>query len=105
MKGSHVFIIAHIIFVPLGILIIADDMRHPERWDTSYRNPAFSIPYCVGMESFIVVACVYRWKNKQRREEGLRLLKEAVRLQQEGYCDDAEAAYQEGCRLCGIGRR
>ena len=102
MKAIKVFILAHLILVPLGVLIIADDAAHPERWDTWYRNPASSIPCCIALDANIGGTLVYLWWKERRREKAFWLLKVAFRLQAEGKYTAAEAAYRQGRRLTGI---
>jgi hypothetical protein len=102
MKGLTLFVLCHLILVPLAVPIIANDMAHPERWDSWYRNPALSIPYCIALDAFIGGMLVYLWWKERRREKGLWLLKVALRLQSEGKYTAAEAAYRQGRRLTGI---
>lgn len=98
----------HVILVPIGVCIIADDAAHPERWEEDwYRNPAYAIPGWIIAEAVVVGLgyCVWRQERRKGRiAEGIRLLKEAIRLQAEGNHQVAEAAYQEGVRLTGLKR-
>lgn len=102
MKDLKLFLLAHLLLGPWAVYIIADDAAHPERWDTWYRNPAISIPYCVALDLFMGGVLVYLWWKERQREKGLWLLNEALRLQAEGRHHAAEIAYREGCRLTGV---
>jgi hypothetical protein len=113
MDKLNLFILAHVILVPYSILVIADDIDHPERWangvnaygwSTFYRNPYISIPFCVVVEALVVGRFFYCRSREQREEEGLRLLTEANRLLAGGFEAEADAAYREGCRLCKLQR-
>lgn len=94
-----------VLLICLAVFVIADDMKHPERWDMFYRDPSFSIPFCVGLEAFILTALFRQWRKQQKMAEGERLLEEANRLLDQGLEEEAEVAYREGCRLCGLKRR
>lgn len=94
-----------VFLIVFAAFVIADDMKHPERWETFYRNPTFSIPFCIGMEALIVTALLRRWRQQRRIEEGERLLEEANRLLDQGLEEEAEAAYAKGRWLCGLKRK
>jgi hypothetical protein len=99
MNGVKVFVVCHLILVPIGILIIADDAEHPERWGLWYCDPNISIPYCVVGEIVLTAGFGWLWLQKHRREKGLRLLRQANRLLAEGSYKEAGAAFEEGKRL------
>jgi hypothetical protein len=105
MKAIRWFIVGHLILGPLGVAIIADDMRHPERWDILIHDPSFAIPCCIVLDAILIGTCIHIWwdeRKQQRLAKGIRLLREAIRLDQEGNRAASDEAYFEGCRLSGI---
>jgi hypothetical protein len=102
LKEIKLVIALHIILGPLGVLIMMDDAKHPERWGDWWRNPAYAVPYCLALEAVIAGALVLGWRREHKLTKGIRLLKEANRLHAEGKFEAAEAAYQEGKRMCGM---
>jgi hypothetical protein len=99
MKDIKILIVLHIILGPYAVWVIADDAQHPERWGIWYRNPSYSIPYCLAMDCLIVGLWISRGrkaeKKKQECEKGLQLLKNVNRLHAEGRYAEADAAYRE----------
>lgn len=105
-RGSSVFrflVVLHLFVIPYAFYVIRDDAAHPERWDTWYRNPSNSIPYCLVMEAVILGSC-YQIGREHQRREGIRLLSEAIELRKQGRYREADIAYQEGCRLADLRR-
>lgn len=102
MKEIKLVIALHIILGPLGVFIMMDDAKHPERWGDWWRNPAYAVPFCLALEAVIAGVLVLGWRRERRMTKGIRLLQEANRRLAEGNAEAAAAAYQEGKRLCGM---
>ena len=102
VKEIRLVIALHVILGPWGVLIMMDDAKHPERWGDWWCNPTYAVPYCLALEAVIAGVLVLRWRRERRMTKGIRLLEEANRLLAERNVEAAEAAYQEGKRLCGL---
>jgi hypothetical protein len=61
----------------------AEDARHPERWDTGYRNPAIAIPYCLALEAVIWGVLLPQRRKEKRFGEEICRLQEAIRVREE----------------------
>lgn len=94
-----------VFLICVAVFVIADDMTHPERWETFYRDPAFSIPFCIVVEIFVLTTLFRQWRKQLRIAEGERLMEEADRLLAHGLEEEAEAAYAKGRWLCGLKRK
>ncbi len=101
MKELKIVVVLHLVLGPFGVWIMAEDARHPERWDTWYRDPAIAIPYCLALEAVIWGVLVCGWLKGRRFAKGIRLMEKANRLHAQGHYEAAEAAFQEGLRLTG----
>lgn len=101
MDNIKVAILIHLILGPIGMLIIAYDAYHPELWDTWYRNPANSIPYCILLDAFIWAMLLIDWWKERRQAKAVRLMAEANRLRAQGCYREAEILWQEALSLIG----
>ena len=101
MKDFKLAIAVQIILVPWAVLSIMSDAKHPERWGDWWRNPTYSVPYCVALEVFIVVVLIRCWRMERRRADELKLLNESNRLHEAGNFEAAEAAYQKWKQMYG----
>jgi hypothetical protein len=107
MKEFRLLFLAHLILGPVAVIIIADDMSHPERLESWYCNPAFFFPYLIAIEVFIwgTMAYLRHYRLKQDRlAKGTWMLQEANRLLAEGRLAEADAAYRKGVEMAGIKR-
>jgi hypothetical protein len=91
----------HLVLVPLAVAFIIYDAHHPERWGDWWRNPTYSVPYCLALEAFVAVVLFRWWRMERRGRDELRLLNESNRLHEAGNFEAAEAAYQEWKRKYG----
>ena len=101
MKELRIVVVLHLVLGPYAVCIMANDARHPEQWDTWYRNPAIAIPYCLALEAVIWGLLLHKWCREKRFAEGIRRMQEANQLHAEGRYREAEAAFEEGLRLTG----
>jgi hypothetical protein len=101
LKELKIVVALHLILGPFGLWIMAEDARHPERWDTWYRNPSYAIPYCLALEGVIWGALIHKSRKERQFAAGIRRLQEAIRLREEGRYEEAELAFEEGLRLTG----
>jgi hypothetical protein len=104
LKELKIVVALHLILGPFGLWIMAEDARHPERWDTWYRNPSYAIPYCLALEGVIWGALIHKCRKEKQFSEGIRMLEEANRLLAAGYPQQADLAWKEGLRLTGLKR-
>lgn len=102
MKEIKIVIALHIILGPLGVHIMMDDAKHPERWGDWWRNPTYAVPWCVVCECIIWGSMLVIWRRERRMAKGIWLLEEANRLLAEGNIGAADASYEKGKRLCGL---
>jgi hypothetical protein len=96
------FVLLHVILLPLGLFIIADDCSHPERWDTWYRDPSISIPYCLGLDAVLWIVVARDWIRLRNREKGFSLLQQAIDLQRQGRHQEADIVAGIGKKLLGM---
>jgi hypothetical protein len=103
MKDLKITLVVHLILGPIGFLIIANDAAHPEHWDTWYRKPATSIPYCIALDAVIWGMAFHSLWKELRFAKGIRLMAEANRLRAQGQYRAAKKVWQDGLRLTGQG--
>lgn len=102
MKRLKIIFVGHLILGPFAIWIIANDAKHPEWWGDWWRNPTYSIPWCVMCDCIIWGLALDMWRRERRMTQGLDLLAKANRLLAEGKTEAADAAYERGKSMCGL---
>jgi hypothetical protein len=101
LKQLKTVALLHLLLVPYAVCVMAEDARHPERWDTWYRNPAKAIPYCLALEGVIWGVLIHKCRREQRFAKGIRLMDQANQLRAQGRYREADVIWQEGLRLTG----
>jgi hypothetical protein len=101
LNELRIVVVLHLVLGPFAVWMMAEDARHPERWDTWYCNPATAIPYCLALEGVIWGVLLHKRRKERQFAEGIRLLDQANQLRAQGRYREADVVWQEGLRLTG----
>src|SRR5262249_39466313 len=93
--------VLHVLLGPIGYFIVADDMQHPERWGTFYRNPSFFFPFFILAEIWMWGVAIYCAAMERGHEEDAKVLNDVLRLYDAGEHEIATVLYEEWLRTAG----
>jgi hypothetical protein len=101
---TRTFALWHLCFVPAVVYLFACDLQHPELWETWYRNPYVTVPYCFCLETVLALAFAYCRLQEWRRSRRILILQEALPPRTDGH-GAAEAAARQDRTPTRMGQR